>query len=413
MQKTPCQIMAEQNLHLDHYHAVYKADIERLDNYKGRKGYFIKKFLINDKNNLNNWRVTWDAVKRDIWDFIGHPVVRTPDKDHPPVKDQEDYRVGDIIDVGIDEVNHTAWQVSHIFDKTTQDMIDKGEIEFGSPTVLMRSEATRERQSAGTPFQRDILHRFTPAHDALVGNPAYGKEINNIKAVCKGDGPACALKLLTVSASVDYRQNHKNVEPNFTGSGILDKALTYEQAEYVETDIPRQCSTCVFFQWPNTCLKPIDKPVNPIKGCCRYWKPAKANPGDIMYTADIGGDNTSQLTIVPFVRAELKKRFSAQSLKDIVGHINEASEDSCLSRKIKIISDEHPSWEHDKIIAVAYSYCGEPKGGAVDASVQDLFIPLASDLIKLSRNEQIKKKTELMQQIKNLQSEFKVMLEPN
>lgn len=426
--KTSCQCMAEDVLSkkIPHYHAAYESpSIERMDNYKGRKGFFIKKFLINDKNNLNNWSVTWDAIKRDVWDFVGKPLVLTPDQDHPPVSKQEDYRVGDIIDVGTDDVNHSAWQVSEVFDKKAQKMIEDGDVAYGSPTVIMLSEATREKQSAGTPYQRDILHRFIPAHDAIVGNPAYGREVNRIRAMCTGDGPACAMKLLTVSASVEYRKmkGQNDYSENLFlpgavggGTGVFDRPLTYKEAEYVKTSVPRQCNTCVFFSSPNTCLKPISGPVDPVEGCCRYWKPANPNAGDILYIADIGADNTSQLTIVPFVRAELKKRFTAESLAAIVGHIREAeSQDSCLSRKIRIISDEHPSWEHDKVIAVAYSYCGE-RGDSKEGDVQDiqrLFIPLASDLIKLTRDEQIRKKRDLMEQISRLQSEFKIMLEPN
>lgn len=295
MQKTGCQLMAEQAIHnhIEHYHGAIslKGDDapQFLDNYKGRSGFFMKKFLINDKMNLNRWRVTWDGIKEDVWGFVGKPVVLTPDKDHPHVSEQEDYRVGTIIDVGVDEISHVAWQVSQIFDKTVQKMILDKEVEFGSPTVLVHSLSTREQRSPGTEFQEDILHRFKPAHDALVANPAYGKQINNIPAVCTGDGQACALKLLQVSASTAYRSS-------------------------------------------------------------------------------INSDNTDQLTIVPFIKKVVNDRFTAGQLAMIVGKIQQAKTaeaDSCVSRKIKIISDEHPSMPHDQVIAVAYSYCRE-KGGSSD-----------------------------------------------
>src|SRR5579863_8981919 len=123
MKATPCELMAKHVLddHVQHYHWIQslsaeKSQLQFLDNYKGRRGFFFKKFLINDKFNLNNWRVTWEAIQKDIWGFVGLPVVLTPEIDHPPVEDQEDYRIGDIIDVGLDEINHLAWEVVHVLD---------------------------------------------------------------------------------------------------------------------------------------------------------------------------------------------------------------------------------------------------------------------------------------------------------
>ena len=389
--------MAEHALkdHIDHYHAAIdlkqNGGTQFLDNYKGKKGYFMKKFLINDKFNLNNWKVTWDAMQKDIWDFVGKPVVRTPELDHPAVVDQEDYRVGTIIDVGLDEINHKAWQVSEIFDKTTQEMIDKGEIEFGSPTVLIRSRGTREQKNKGTPQQQDILHRFVPAHDALVANPAYGKEVNNIPAVCNGDGPACAMKLLAVSASTEYRAHfdslkfYGKVQPKF------DKPQTYEEAEYVETKIPRQCDTCIYFEKPNICHLPMAKPVHPTEGCCRRWNPGKKDPGDIMYLAEVNSDNTDQLTIVPFVRKVLKARFSDSQLANIIHNAQAlngddgsltADSNNCVSRKIKSIADGHPKMEHDQVIAIAYSEC---RGSLKEAALEGSFIAdLAAEILPLA-----------------------------
>ena len=47
----------------------------------------------------------------------------------------------------------------------------------------------------------------------------------------------------------------------------------------------------------------------------------------------------------------------------------ELSDSNCLSRKISIFSNEHPEWEHDKVIAAAHAYCGlSKKGDAIDLS---------------------------------------------
>jgi len=257
-----------------HYHgAAVDSSVEYIDNYKGKKGAFIKKFLISDKFNINGWRTTWDAIKKDVKGFVGQPLVLTPARDHPSVKHQESYRVGDIIDVEIDELNHTVSQVSHIEDPKIAQMIHDKKLRFGSPTVVVYSEATREIRNRGTSSEEHVLHRFKPGHDAIVAEPAYGKEVDKIKAICDGSGEGCALKLKQVNAAV--------------------------------------------------------------------------------------GDSTmSQITIVGFVERAIKKNFRAKTLEAIVKYAqNSNSKDSCIARKIKIITDEDSSRSHEQIIAMAYSYC--------------------------------------------------------
>lgn|SRR6185312_688043 len=384
MMKTPCQLMAETAIKnkTPHYHGatlLKSEDLSFLDNYKGKKGFFIKKFLINDKFNLNRWRVTWDAMKQDIWGFIGKPLVLTPDKDHPPVTYQEDYRVGNIIDVGLDEITHTAWQVSEVFDEEAQKKILDGEVEFGSPTVLIYSEDTREQRFAGTEQQEDILHRFRPAHDALVENPAYGENVDHIPAVCTGDGVGCGLKLLEVSASVEYRKRYE--------SAIEKEIYTYTKDEMGYVNIPPSGPRCGLCKWrvePNACGL-VEGKIDMEIGCCNaFLLDASTNPK----SADIGDNNTTQMSIIPFVQETLRKRFSQVELANIVGNImsaREGADDSCVSKHIRHQMDSHPNMPHDKAIAIAYSECGE--GGSLDAKIENLFMPkLADELLKYHKN---------------------------
>lgn len=214
--ESTCELMRKHTLqnHLTHYHGSVESKVEFLKNYKGREGSFIKKFLIGEEFNQNEWKVTWDAIQKDVWGFIGKPLVLTPEQNHPSSKVQERYRVGDIIDVGIDELKRTAWQVSHIKEDYVTDMIKNGELKYGSPTVLAYSKATTEKHKLGNGKIQTTLHRFTPAHDALVSNPAYGKQVDKIPAICDGTGEGCGLKLLEVSASVDINAeiNSDNVD---------------------------------------------------------------------------------------------------------------------------------------------------------------------------------------------------------
>ncbi len=284
-----CHLLATETLKNKeiHYHgAIEDTKLEFLENYAGKSGVFIKKFLINDKLNLNKWGVTWDAIKKDVYNFIGRPLVLTPKRDHPKVYEQETYRVGEIIDVGLNELLHSAWQVSQITDKKAEKLIRQRKVKFGSPTVLVYSPETVEKKNMGTNIEETWLHRFIPAQDALIAEPAYGRMIDFIPAICDGDGPACALKLSEVSA-------------------------------------------------------------------------------------DVNSDNTDQLTIVPFVKSTMKKKFKAETFNEIVGYIRQADESklgSCVERKIKILADEHPEWDNDQVVAVAFSYCRK-KSGELEAMI--------------------------------------------
>jgi len=215
-----CQLMASYVIKnkIQHYHGVVeinsKADFEILRKFHGKEGFFLKKFLISDKFNANRWRVTWDAILQDVKGFIGQPIVLTPDKDHPPVYEQNNYKVGEILEVEIDEMFHKVYEYVEITDPVAQQMILDEEIEFGSPTVVVYTPETRDEVELGDGRIETTLHRFIPAQDALVGNPAYGKEVDNIPAVCTGDGPGCAMKLLSVSAAInDDNTNQLTIVP--------------------------------------------------------------------------------------------------------------------------------------------------------------------------------------------------------
>ena len=184
-----------------HFHGSIEAAMQTLTKYNNRKGMFIKKFLIDSSMNQNKWKVTRDAIKKDIKSFIGQPTVLTPDKNHPPTSIQDQYKVGTIIDVGIDESTGKAWQVTHVTDKRAQEMIKSKEIQFGSPTVISAKKDS-EIRNRGTASEEYVLHRFKGMHDALVANPAYGKDTDYIPAYCEGEGTECGSKLLQVQADL-------------------------------------------------------------------------------------------------------------------------------------------------------------------------------------------------------------------
>lgn len=309
---------------ITHFHGQVEAKPEILSRYKGKEGVFIKKFLIGEEFNMNRWRVTWDAIKRDINSFIGMPLVLTPNRDHPAVKDQEDYRVGDIIDVGLDELKRTAWQVSQVTNPEAAELIRSEKVKWGSPTVVPFSKGTVEKVNLGDGRIETTLHRFKGKQDALVGDPAYGKEVDFIPAICDGTGEGCALKLMEVSAAVN-------------------------------------------------------------------------------------SDNIDQVTIVPFVTKSLKKHYKSETINDIVGYIKQADTSTlkdCVSRKIKIISDEDPKMPNDQVVAVAYSYCKKSKEGEIeDLIAEDIGTTIFS--IKDRIQEELALQNEILHKISDTKTKLK------
>lgn len=344
--------------HMTHYHAALpdapKLELEILEKYKGRNGFFIKKYLIGAEYNMNEWRTPWDAIKKDVWGFEGKPIVLTPRLDHPRVSEQDNFAVGEIIEVGIDETMQIAWQVSQIFDKKAQQLIRDKKVRYGSPTVLKYSDATTVERKLGNGRIQTTLNRFIPAHDAIVEEPAYGKQVDFIKAICDGDGVGCSLKLMAVSASVQHNSQVEEIIKR--EHDLLDKKIPEDEVHEI-------------------LLKEFGSEVN--------------------------SDNVDQLTIVPFVKKVLKANFKAKTLKEMVEYSKKtrqgSSSESCVSRKISILADEHPKWDHDQIIAVAYSYCRKD----AEKSIQKMILgDLTPEIMGIQKSMQEEK--ELVNELSNM-----------
>ena len=169
------------------------------DNNTDNPGFYIKKFLISDKPNLNKWCVTWDDIKAKVANWIGKPVVLTPTMSHPPMPIQEMYRVGTIVDVGLDEERHMAWHLARIDDQNVIDMIHNGKVRYGSAGVLCdESDMVRDEKSGV-----EVLSNHIPQHVALVSDPAYGKDNAVIRGTCTGTESTCKTELRAVTAEVN------------------------------------------------------------------------------------------------------------------------------------------------------------------------------------------------------------------
>lgn len=174
--------------------ASHRGDIELVANF-GQTGFYIKKFLLDDTANKNNWQAMWPAIKKYAASFVGQPVVLTPQMDHPDPKIQHIHAVGKIIDVGLDEEKKAAWQISRIDNPYVQQAIIDRDITYGSVSLSAPEDEIRDVGGVAV-----VSGRFLGRHDALVASPAYGEK-DVISAACSGEEGPCIKKLLSAATS--------------------------------------------------------------------------------------------------------------------------------------------------------------------------------------------------------------------
>ena len=175
---------------------------------------FIKFFLLDASINLNTWGVTRQAMLKGLKTFIGKPFVLTPDYGHPTAASgddlliqQEKYRVGDIIDVGIDPKSDKAYGVAEITNSEAKDILKSGDVNFVSPSIVFNNGSEVADKDGNS-----IITEFEGAHVAGVAEPAYGIDKAEIKGKCVGSKESCNLTLEKVEASVSECGNYLRIK---------------------------------------------------------------------------------------------------------------------------------------------------------------------------------------------------------
>lgn len=186
-----------------------------MEKFESDGKFFIKSFLLDDSLNLNKWGVTRNALLANLDSFIGKPFVVTEDFGHPEsssgdqlLKDQEKYRVGNIIEVGFDSKTSTAFAVSEITNKEAVETIRNNELNFVSPSIIFGDEDV----NIDPRTKEAIINRFEGAHLAAVKEPAYGIDKAQIKGKCSGDSATCKRELAMVQASKQNKYKIINID---------------------------------------------------------------------------------------------------------------------------------------------------------------------------------------------------------
>lgn len=181
--------------------------IEVLDEFRGKKGHFIRTFLINDTVNFNDWMTTKDANHRQSENWLGMPGVRFWSTelnrwDHPEydtkeeaLAGQEDYRVSTIVAVQWNADTKTWEQISEINDDNIWQQILSGEIKYVSPSAWPDEVVP----GIDNPL---VVTDYTPLHYAFVDDPAFGFVIATVSGTCDGTTKKCLAELGPLVASV-------------------------------------------------------------------------------------------------------------------------------------------------------------------------------------------------------------------
>ena len=140
--------------------------------------------------NLNDWGVTIDSLHKNIYSFIGQPIVLTPNFDHPDngkeydtyentIKYQEDFRVGTIIDIVYEK--GTYYAIAEITDEKTIQLFREHKLPmFVSPGIMHNERTIRKSNWVGI-------------HLAIVDRPAFTVKNALIKGTCEGDLELCTM----------------------------------------------------------------------------------------------------------------------------------------------------------------------------------------------------------------------------
>ena len=162
--------------------------IKPLKEWKDSKGNFAKIFLINDQRNKNEWRATWESIKKNAQDFIGKPGIEYTkcvdgecDLDHTDastyaqnLKVQEQFRVSTIIDIILDENTHTAFAIHEINDDTFAKKLQREEVKYVSPSIWPKQgQYEIIGKKANGELVIDVFSWYG-LHSAFVNKPAFG-----------------------------------------------------------------------------------------------------------------------------------------------------------------------------------------------------------------------------------------------
>jgi hypothetical protein len=321
-------------------------------NWKGREGKFVRTFGMNSQRNKNEWRATWDSIKKYIHTALEFPGIEYEvckaegcDLDHVEaetfeenVAKQRPFERTKIIDYVLNEEEESVDLIHEVNDDDFWEKLRKKEIKYVSPLIwpLANGVKVLGHGRADLPIIDTTAWKFVH-HAFLKNSPAYGDDIATVKTMC--DGKNCDVKLL--AAKVDDQPM----------CGNCKYFVENNTCELVKGEI-RYEDICDLHEFGET--QPKDTLVNPTQEKStvnyRYAMPASMSAD----TTVANQENISHLQEIPLLYKH-KGQLILLSASTCVQDIIKKKKDSGIE-----ITDQE--------LAIAYSECGESKGNKAKSS---------------------------------------------
>ena len=320
--------------------------------WKGREGKFVRTFGMNSERNKNEWRATWDSIKKYIHTALDYPGIEYEvcredgcDLDHVEadtfeenVAKQKPYERTTIIDYVFNEEEESVDLIHEVKNDEFWNKLQKREIKYVSPLIWPLTDGVKVlgHGRAGLPIIDTTDWKFVH-HAFLKNNPAYGKDTATVKTMC--DGKDCDVKLLSGKQLYPPMCGNCNFFVENNTCKLVKGEIKYEDVCELHVFGPRN---------------PKDTAVNPTheKSDVNY---KHAIPITLQADTTIGNqENISHLQEVPLLYKH-KGQLILLSASTCVQNIIKKKKDSGIE-----INDE--------ALAIAYSECGESNGNKAKSS---------------------------------------------
>lgn len=322
-------------------------------NWKGREGKFVRTFGMNSQRNNNEWRATWESIKKYIHTSLQFPGIEYEvcraegcDLDHVEadtfeenVEKQKPFHRTKIIDYILNEEEESVDLIHEVENDEFWEKLQKREIKYVSPLIWPLAHGVKilGRGRVGLPIIDTNAWKFVH-HAFLKTKPAYGADTATVKTMCEGKD--CDIKLL---AGKEEEESPK--------CGNCEFFVENNTCKLVKGEIKYE-DVCDLHSFGET--QPKDTPVDPTheksKVNYRLASPAKMSA----VTTISNQDNISHLQEIPLLYKHK-------------GQLILLSASECVQKIIKKKKDAGITID-DEALAIAYSECGESKGKKAKSS---------------------------------------------
>jgi len=347
-------------------------------NWKGREGKFVRTFGMNSERNKNEWRATWESIKKYIHTALELPGIEYEvcradgcDLDHVEadtfeenIAKQKPYERTKIIDYILNEKEESVDLIHEVTNDEFWDKLQKREITKVSPLIWPLNNGVKVlgRGRAGLPIIDTDKWKFVH-HAFLTKDAAFGDDIATVKTMCEGKD--CDVKLLAGKAQ--------------------DTAM---------------CGNCKYFVENNTCELVKGKIL--YEDICNLHEFGEAKP---KFTPVHPTNEKSEVDYKHAPLAAMLKGDTTIAQSENISHLQEVpllykhkgqlillSASKCVQDIIKKKKDSGIEID-DQALAIAYSECGENTNGN-KAKSSFKTCTCDSNRIKMGDEESLKKEND-------------------